>query len=66
MRIGIDAMGGDRAPECIVNGAVMAVNEFEYNLTLIGDESMIMEWLGSQDYPAEKIYIFNTTQTIEM
>ena len=46
MRIGIDAMGGDKAPECTVKGAVLAVNEYGYNVTLIGDEVKIKKYLA--------------------
>ncbi len=66
MRIGLDAMGGDLAPESTVQGAVMAVNEYGYHVTLIGREDEIREQLKGLDYPADKIDIFNASQTIEM
>lgn len=66
MRIGLDAMGGDKAPEAPVQGAVMAVNELGYHMTLIGNESEIRKVLERETYPAGKIDIVNTTQAIEM
>ncbi len=40
MRIAIDAMGGDNAPEEIVKGAVLAATEdASLELTLVGDQS---------------------------
>jgi glycerol-3-phosphate acyltransferase PlsX len=67
MKIGIDAMGGDRAPECTVEGAVMAVKEYEdYHVTLVGDETEIKRELDRYDYSRGKIDIFNTTQIITM
>ncbi|GAB7388103.1 phosphate acyltransferase PlsX [Bacillaceae bacterium] len=42
MRIAIDAMGGDHAPEAAVEGAVLAAEEYrELHLILIGDETEI-------------------------
>ncbi|MFP7494118.1 phosphate acyltransferase PlsX [Terribacillus saccharophilus] len=47
MRIAIDAMGGDHAPEEIVKGAVLAAAEDEsLELTLVGDQSKIEKHLG--------------------
>lgn len=66
MRIGLDAMGGDKAPECTVKGAVMAVNEYEYHLTLVGCEDEIRNQLQGLEFPAGKIDIINTSQRIEM
>ncbi len=66
MRIGLDAMGGDKAPESPVGGAVMAVNEFGYHVTLVGREHEIRGHLRDYDYPADKIDVINATQTIDM
>ncbi len=66
MRIGLDAMGGDKAPECTVKGAVMAVNSFGYHVTLIGFENEIKRHLEGLSYPQEKIDIVSATQKIEM
>ncbi|RYG73905.1 phosphate acyltransferase PlsX [Lentibacillus lipolyticus] len=42
MKIAIDAMGGDHAPEAIVKGAVEAVSQMEHvHITLVGDENQI-------------------------
>lgn len=41
MRIIIDAMGGDNAPEQIVKGAVLASAELDVDITLVGDEKKI-------------------------
>lgn len=66
MRIGLDAMGGDKAPRSIVKGAVMAVKEFGYHITLVGNEGRIRKELEGASYPSDKIDIVNTTQEIEM
>ena len=66
MRIGLDAMGGDKAPDCTVEGAVMAVNEYDYHVTLIGNEAMLRERLKEYSFNSRNIDIFNTSETIEM
>ena len=66
MRIGLDGMGGDKAPGCTVKGAVMAVEEYGYDVTLIGDENAVRRELEKQAYPQGKIDVVSTTQVIEM
>ena len=66
MRIGLDAMGGDKAPECTVKGAVLAAEELGYHMTLIGAESAIRKELQGISYPEDKISVINTTQAIGM
>jgi glycerol-3-phosphate acyltransferase PlsX len=41
MKIAIDAMGGDHAPEQIVIGAIQAVQEYDANVILVGREEII-------------------------
>ena len=43
LKIGIDAMGGDFAPEAVVKGALMALPELAEGSTIVlfGDEKQI-------------------------
>ncbi len=41
MKIIVDAMGGDNAPEEIVKGAVLAADELDVDILLVGDEGRI-------------------------
>ena len=68
IKIGIDAMGGDFAPEVAVEGAVMALSRIdkESRVVLFGDEKRILELLKKHNCPAEKFDIVPTTQVIEM
>ncbi len=68
IKIGIDAMGGDFAPEVAVEGAVMALNEIdkESRIVLFGDEKRIVELLAKHNCPVEKFDIVATTEVIEM
>lgn len=62
MRIIVDAMGGDYAPEAVIEGAIQAVKEFKLNVVLVGDPSKIKPILekysfysGLSIYPAEEV-----------
>ena len=41
MKILLDAMGGDNAPDAVIKGAVKAAKEVEADIILIGDEKII-------------------------
>ena len=45
MRILLDGMGGDNAPYAVCEGAVLAANEIEHEIVIIGDEEKINEAL---------------------
>jgi len=62
MRIAIDAMGGDHAPEQIVKGVVEAVKAFPaIHFTLVGNEQQIRKYLASD----KNITIIHTDEVIE-
>jgi len=68
MRIGIDVMGGDFAPEAAVLGAILAHRELSYDdrLVLIGDEGKIKEILKRKKGSPENFDIVHASQVIEM
>jgi glycerol-3-phosphate acyltransferase PlsX len=69
MRIAIDAMGGDYAPDAIVHGAVEAVRagKGEYEVVLVGDEVPIRYCLSRHFRVHElPINISHASQKIEM
>ncbi|TFB23245.1 phosphate acyltransferase PlsX [Filobacillus milosensis] len=62
MRIAIDAMGGDHAPEAAVKGAQLAVDHYEDLLiTLYGDEEKIKPYLNKHS----RIKIHHTIEKVE-
>ncbi|MBM6618481.1 phosphate acyltransferase PlsX [Bacillus suaedaesalsae] len=62
MRIAIDAMGGDNAPDEIVKGVVEAAGVFpDVSFTLVGDEKRILPFLSNK----ERIEIIHTEEVIE-
>lgn len=66
MRIGLDAMGGDRAPEIPVKGAIAAAREYGYSITLIGDEKKLRAELEKSEYPEDLIEIVHASEVIDM
>ena len=65
MKIVIDAMGGDNAPQATVEGAVQAINEYGVDIILTGDKEQIEKELESKTYDKNKLEIIHTTQIIE-
>jgi glycerol-3-phosphate acyltransferase PlsX len=68
MRIGLDVMGGDFAPESIIEGAVDSLKHLSVNekLVLIGDETSILRKLKEMQIEPLLFDIVHTTQVIEM
>ena len=62
MKLAIDAMGGDNAPQAIVEGVMKAVSEFsDLEVTLIGHEEKIKPYLTER----ERITVIHTEEIIE-
>ena len=43
IKISVDAMGGDYAPQTTVEGAILAAKEFNIPSVLVGNEPQILE-----------------------
>ncbi len=67
MRIAIDAMGGDHAPEQIVEGAVLAARDLpEVELVLVGDEARVNALLDQQNARLPNLSVHHASQTVSM
>ncbi len=66
MKIAVDAMGGDFAPQNIVEGAFRAVKEYGVKVVLVGDEDEVSRELSK--YPTSKlpIYIHHAPYVVAM
>ena len=67
MKIAVDAMGGDYAPEEVVLGAIEAVKAYKYDVVLVGDEKKIRKVMtehGSEE--SERLTIVHAAEVIEM
>lgn len=68
IKIGIDAMGGDFAPEVAIEGAIKALNHIDKDsrIVLFGDEQRMLELLKKHNCPASRFDLVYTSQIIEM
>ena len=67
MKIIIDAMGGDNAPQEIIKGTVETLNERkDFSVIFTGPEETIKEELKKYNYPADRVEIVNATEVIGM
>ena len=71
MKILLDAMGGDNAPDANIKGAVQAINKVKAEVILIGKEevirSKIKEFYGKEmEEISGRLKIRNAEETIEM
>lgn len=72
MKILLDAMGGDNAPDANIKGAVKAISQIEAEVVLIGNEEIINSRIkalyGKNNITeiSNRLSIHHTTETIEM
>jgi len=68
MRIGLDVMGGDYAPEAIIEGAVDSLSLLspDDRLVMIGDKAAIIRKMTEMKTDLSLVDIVHTTQVIEM
>lgn len=66
MRIAIDAMGGDDAPQSVVSGALVAARHFQLALLLVGDRVAIERELARHPGASLDVEILDASQRIEM
>jgi len=66
MRVAVDAMGGDNAPEVEVEGAVCAAREFGICVTLVGDTERINQELAKHDLKGIDITVHHASEVVGM
>jgi glycerol-3-phosphate acyltransferase PlsX len=68
LKIAVDAMGGDYAPQAVVLGAVEASRTLKGEIVLVGDSEVVKEELNKvkEKYPSEKIKIVHASEVITM
>lgn len=65
VKVAVDAMGGDNAPEEIVKGAVEAVKECDkIQVILVGQEKVVKETLSHYEYPKDRISVVHAEEVI--
>jgi glycerol-3-phosphate acyltransferase PlsX len=67
MKVVLDAMGGDHAPQVNIEGAVQTVQESDdIEVILVGDETAIRKELKGRKYEAGCISVVHASQVVEM
>ena len=68
MKIIVDAMGGDNAPQSTVEGSVLAARELGVEIVLVGQEKAILSCLEKvkSDDVVGKIEVVNAPEVIDM
>jgi glycerol-3-phosphate acyltransferase PlsX len=66
MKIVLDAMGGDNAPEATVAGAVQAAREFSLAIILVGREDVISQELAKHDTVGLDLSVVHAQSVVEM
>ncbi len=68
MRIGIDVMGGDNAPDAILDGAIGSLTRLEPDdeLVLVGDGDVISRGLSDRGVKDDRLRIVACTEVIAM
>ena len=64
MRVAVDAMGGDYAPQEIVKGAIQTVERDEIEVILVGSEDAIHRELEQHDVSGLAVRVVNATESI--
>ena len=68
IRIAVDAMGGDFAPKNEILGSMLALKERgdKLEITLVGNENMIRDFLKKQGYEDNKLKVVHAEEVINM
>lgn len=66
MKIIVDAMGGDNAPDEIIKGCALALDEFDIDeIILLGDEKTVQDSFEKNNVPLDKFRIVHCSEVID-
>jgi len=66
MKIVVDAMGGDYAPNVVIDGSLAAVKEYGVEVVLVGDKPKIEQLLKKAKYTGSNISVVHAAEVIQM
>jgi glycerol-3-phosphate acyltransferase PlsX len=66
MKIIVDAMGGDYAPEVVIRGAIAAVKEYGVEVVLVGDETRVKALLAKEKFDSRLLSVYPAQEVIAM
>lgn len=66
MIIAVDGMGGDFAPDAVIQGSIEAINEFsDVSIIITGPEDILKNKLSKFNYPKDRITIVHASEIID-
>jgi len=66
LKIAVDAMGGDHAPEVVVEGGLLAALELGVDLVLVGDKDAVERELARHPTQSSAVQVVHASQTVAM
>lgn len=66
IRIAVDAMGGDSAPQAVVEGALAASHQYGVSIVLVGQEEAILREVANHQYDKSLVEVRNAPEVVEM
>ncbi len=66
MRIAVDAMGGDKAPDVVIEGAILAAREYPVEIILVGPREIVEKHLSKYKINNLKLDIIHASQAVSM
>jgi glycerol-3-phosphate acyltransferase PlsX len=66
LKIIVDAMGGDHAPEAVIAGVAEALKEFDVQITLTGIKEQVEAELKKYTYPQKNIEVVHAPDVVDM
>jgi len=64
VRVAVDAMGGDNAPDEIVKGSVMAARQGHVDVTLVGQQDVVARCLSEQGASPDLVRIVHADEVV--
>ncbi len=66
VRVAVDAMGGDHAPDVVIDGVLEAVARFDVAVLLVGPEDDLKARLARRRYDAARVEVVAASETVQM
>lgn len=66
MRIAVDGMGGDNAPQAVVAGAIEAARAYDFKIVLVGDQNLLRSELEKHPNVPKSITVHHAGSFIRM
>jgi len=66
LKVAVDAMGGDRAPDAVVAGALLAAKELDAKILLVGQREIVEGALSKESFPRSNIEVVHAGEVVAM